>query len=201
MRTLHLVRHPRTTAAPGRCYGWSDFPLSDEGRSAAHALADSFASRSVDALYSSPLSRALETSRLIGRATGRDVTTLSELAEVNFGLFEGKTFEEIASTDPDTYRRWMSSPSRVRFPEGESHADLRVRAARALGVLTEQAGESVVVVSHAGPIRAIIAEAVGIDDDVVFRFDLLEGSVSVIEWRAGVACLRALNVGAAGGPR
>jgi broad specificity phosphatase PhoE len=197
---LYLVRHPPTTAAPGHCYGRTDLPLSEGGRRAALELAESFAALRVDAIYASPLQRARDTAEPIGRATGHEVTTLDDLAEIDFGAFESRAFDDIASENPGVYEEWMSSPSAVQFPRGESYVDLKRRAGGALGEIRgRHPGQRVAVVSHVGPIRAILADALGLKDELVFRFDVVEGSVAVVEWRAGVACLRALNLRPQGG--
>jgi broad specificity phosphatase PhoE len=197
---LYLVRHPPTAAPPGRSYGRTDVPLSEDGRRVALEVAASFARLGVDAIYASPLERARVTAAAIGRAAGRNVTTLDDLAEIDFGVFEDRTFDEIASEHPGAFKEWMSSPSTVQFPRGESYIDLKRRAGSALSEIRfRHPSQRVVVVSHAGPIRAILAGALGVDDELVFRFDVVEGAVAVVEWRAGVGCLRALNLRPVGG--
>jgi broad specificity phosphatase PhoE len=88
----------------------------------------------------------------------------------------------------------MDDPAQVRFPGGESLADLRARVLPALEqVRADHEGEAVAVVAHGGVIRVVVAEALGLDDSAIFRLDQAEGGVSVVDWLDGVPLLRAAN--------
>lgn len=183
---LYLVRHAATAAwAAGRCCGRTDVPLSAEGRRDAERLAAAFADIGVAAVYASPLRRAVATAEPIAAAAGRPVTTSAGLAEVDFGAFEGRTFDEIARAEPELYARWMSAPAAVRFPGGETFADVRARAVAAADAIARRHPAAVVVaVAHGGPVRALLGAALGLPDDEVFRLDVAHASVRVVEWGA-----------------
>lgn len=190
-----LVRHAETEqSARGRCYGRLDVRLSLRGLRQAQALADALAGLPLAAVYSSPLIRALDTARPLAAARGVDVSLLEALAELDFGEVEGLTYDEIEAERPELFRAWMDDPARVRFPGGESLADLRARVLPALEQIRAcHAGEAVAVVAHGGVIRVVLADALGVEDGALFRLDQAEGGVSVVDWLEGVPLLRAAN--------
>ena len=190
-----LVRHAAAEeSARGRCYGRLDVLLSPRGLRQAEALAGALADHPLAAVYASPLTRALDTARPIAAAQGLEPAVLDALAELDFGEVEGLRFDEIEVAHPELFRTWMDDPARVRFPAGEGLDDLR---ARVLPVLAEirarHEREAVAVVAHGGVIRVVLAEALGLDDGALFRLDLSEGGVSVVDWLDGVPLLRVAN--------
>jgi broad specificity phosphatase PhoE len=187
-----LVRHTEPEAsARGRCYGRLDVDLSDEGRRHADALGTALASFGVKALFSNPLRRARETARLIGACLDLEPRVHAGLAD--FGELEGRTYEEIAVSDPALYRAWMQRPTAVRFPGGESYADLRDRVLAALAeIRAEHPGSVVALVAHGGVIRVILASALALRDEI-FGFAQDYGGVSVVEWDGEIARVQIVN--------
>lgn len=190
-----LVRHTEVDeSARGRCYGRLDVGLSADGRRHADVLAAVLADELFTAVYSSPLTRALDTARLLASVHDLVPRELDALAELDFGEVEGMTYEEIEARRPELFRAWMDEPATVRFPGGESLADLRTRVLPALAMIrARHEGDAVVVVAHGGVIRIVLAEALGLADDAFFRLDQSEGGVSVVDWLDGVPLLRAAN--------
>jgi broad specificity phosphatase PhoE len=188
-----LVRHAETEkSARGRCYGRLDVRLSARGLRQAEALA--LVDHRFAAVYSSPLARALDTARPIADAQGLEPIVLDAIVELDFGEVEGLRFDEIEAARPELFRAWMDEPARVRFPGGEGLADLRARVLPALAeIRARHEREAVAVVAHGGVIRVVLAEALGLDDGALFRLDLSEGGVSVVDWLDGVPLLRAAN--------
>jgi broad specificity phosphatase PhoE len=192
---LYLVRHAEPDeSVRGRCCGRTDVPLSAAGLASARRLAAAFAGLDVAAVYSSSLRRAVDTAAPLAAALGSRVTCHDALAEIDFGELEGRTFDEVALSHPDLYERWMSAPAAVRFPGGESYADVRARAvAVATEIVRRHRDASAIAVAHGGPIRAIVAAALEMPDRAVFRLDVRYGSVTLIEWIGDTPVLRALN--------
>jgi broad specificity phosphatase PhoE len=183
---LVLVRHCEPAEdARGRCYGSLDVGLSDAGRAHARELASRL---SADAVWTSPRLRALETSEPLTPAPLVD----DDLRELDFGELEGRTFDEIAASEPKLYRAWMETPTQVRFPGGESYADLKTRALRSLDRIAEEY-ESAILVTHGGVIRAGLATWLGIPDESIFRIDVSYGGVTVVERVAGTPVVRMVN--------
>jgi alpha-ribazole phosphatase/probable phosphoglycerate mutase len=186
---LVLVRHAEPVAdSRGRCYGRLDVGLSEHGRRQAAALALTLRDEQIDLVVSSPRARAVETAAALGRAFDVD----DRLCELDFGDFEGRTYDELERDEPELFRRWMSSPTTVRFPNGESYADLRRRATAALADVRSRA-ESAVVVTHGGVIRSGLAAWLELPDHAIFRLDQRYCGVTVVEWIGDEPVVRVLN--------
>ena len=192
---LVLVRHAETEAfARGRCYGTLDVGLSPAGRAQAAALADAVAGERLAAVVSSPRVRATQTAAAIAERHALEARVEPDLAELDFGELEGRTYDEIAASLPDLYEAWMTRPTTVRFPGGESYADLAARARRAVRSLRERhARQQVVAVTHGGVVRAVLSDPLGIADELIFRIAVDPASISVVEWVEDVPIVRAVN--------
>ncbi|MGH2995110.1 MAG: histidine phosphatase family protein [Gaiellaceae bacterium] len=190
-----LVRHAEPDpAVRGRCYGALDVSLSPEGRRRARVLAEALEGHSLAAVYASPRRRALETARPIAAAHGLTTVVDEDLRELDFGELEGRTYEEIAVAHPALYAAWMHQPTEVRFPGGESYQDLRRRVSRALAQLrARHTGDAVAVVAHGGVNRVVLAEALALPPEAVFRLGQDPGAVSVVDWMADLPLVRLVN--------
>ena len=193
---LVLIRHlDADESLRGRVYGALDVPLSPAGERRAGLLANTLADLPLAAVYSSPLQRALGMAKLL--ATGRGLVPVVHegLRELDFGDLEGRTYEEIEANWADVFRSWMRHPSRTAFPGGESFAELRARVLAAVEEIRALHPSGVVaVVAHGGVVRAILADALSLPDDALFRLDQSHGGVSVVDWLANAPLVRAMNV-------
>jgi alpha-ribazole phosphatase/probable phosphoglycerate mutase len=190
---LVLVRHAEPAEdAHGLCYGSLDVGLSDEGRRHAAELATVLVGTAYDAVYTSPRLRARETAAPLGAARGLTPVVVDDLREIDFGDFEGRRYDEIEQSEPELFRAWMETPTRVRFLGGESYADLRLRALRALDAI-KAAHTCAVVVTHGGVARAGLAEWLGMPDEAIFRLGQSYGGITIVDWLDGTPVLRLLN--------
>jgi Fructose-2,6-bisphosphatase len=180
--TLVLVRHGTTPTTgkelPGRAAGLS---LSELGRAeaerTAHYLRISF--DSIAAVYSSPLERTSETAQLIAGAFGKKVVPTDELLELDCGSWTGEKLSTV--TKRREWKDLMSHASTFRFPEGETFNDVLARMRSFLsGVAVEFPGETVIAVSHADPIRAVVTDALGLHLDQVHRVNISPASVTLL---------------------
>jgi broad specificity phosphatase PhoE len=186
---LLLIRHAQPEDdARGRCYGRLDVGLSPAGEKAAERLAESLRGVALDAVYSSPRRRALETAALLGAPRVDE-----RFGELDFGELEGKTYDDVAREQPELFRSWMVSPTQVRFPGGESWADLRARVDAAIADVLAANGGVVAVVTHGGVVRAVLARVLGLADERVFAFDVGYARVSVVDWFDSAAVVRVVN--------
>ncbi|MFP4235092.1 MAG: MSMEG_4193 family putative phosphomutase [Nitriliruptoraceae bacterium] len=178
--TLVLVRHATTAATGKRLGGWTPGVHLDEGGVAqAEATAGRLAEAAIVAVYASPLERTQETARIIARAHGLRVRTRRGLGEVDYG--------EWTDTPLGQLRRrtlWpviQATPSRVTFPGGES---IRAAQARAVdeteALASEHPGQTVVCVSHADVIKAVVAHHLGMPLDTFQRLVISPASVTVL---------------------
>ena len=195
MTRLLLVRHAEAEhTTRGRCYGSLDVGLSADGHRQAAALAAALRPEPVTAVVASPRRRALDTARPIAAAHGLEVEVVPELRELDFGELEGRTYDEIAASLPELYAAWMTRPTEVSFPGGESYADLRERALGAVAALRGrlEAGTAVVV-AHGGVVRAVVADVLGLPDERIFRRAVGPASVTTVEWLGGEPVVAGLN--------
>lgn len=125
---LWLIRHPEPDeAVRGICYGSLDVPLSRRGIERAQSIARLLSSHHLDAIYTSPSKRCVETARCIGAGRSCAVEPADGLRELDFGDFEGRSYNDIAELHPDRYREWMESPTEVQFPGGENFSQMADR--------------------------------------------------------------------------
>lgn len=148
---LILVRHAETEHnVAGIVQGWSDSALSERGARQTRALATRVASLEPNAIFSSPLERAMIMARAIAEATGLEIVTFDDLREVNLGRWEGQSYLDIRRNEAEAARRWRDDPD-YPCPDGESHNDVLVRMKRALAAAA--AATRPVVVTHGTAIR------------------------------------------------
>jgi probable phosphomutase (TIGR03848 family) len=198
-----LVRHGSTattgTELPGRASG---LHLSDAGRAQAEAVAARIAlasgngrkRRSVAAVYSSPLERTRETAAPIADATGRHVQVDDGLLELDIGDWTGLDLKA-ARKRPEwvTIQRY---PSGFTFPGGESFVDMQARIVACVERLrSAHPGGTIVAVSHADPIRAAVAHAMGTHLDLFQRVVISPCSLTAIAYGAGGPLVLTVNSG------
>jgi probable phosphomutase (TIGR03848 family) len=196
--TILLVRHGQTPTTgkmlPGRAPG---LHLSESGVAQAERAAQRIAEiTKVDAVYCSPLERARETAAPIGRALGLRPKVRRGLLECDFGDWTGR-----ALTDLMKLPEWgtvQRAPSTFRFPNGESFSEMQHRIVGALDELrVAHPGGTIVCVSHADPIKAAMAHALGTHLDLFQRIVVSTCSISAVAWSMGGPV--ALTVNSTGG--
>lgn len=172
---LFLVRHGETAGnAEGRYIGWSDLPLSERGAAQAEALGRRLAAEPITVVFSSDLLRTSATAAAIAAPHGLRHRTDPGLRELRFGAFEGRTYNEIADQNRTALEAWITDPETVAPPGGETLAQLRRRV---LLALPRQDGA--VVVTHGGPIRALLSGWTG---RPFWDFAVPTGSLTVVRF-------------------
>ena len=182
-----FVRHGRTpttgTKLPGRA---PNLHLSDEGKSQAEMIAkeiktssSSFLGTKVSAVYASPMERTQETAKPIAKTLNLRVRTLQGLNECDFGDWTGRRLRDLSKLK--SWSTIQKQPSSFRFPNGESFTEMQNRMLKTVDkILERHSGETVVCVSHADPIKAILASAVGTPLDLFQRILVGPCSASVV---------------------
>lgn len=176
-----LVRHGVTAETGKVLYGREPgHPLSETGAQQVEATAARLAGFPIAAIYSSPIERTRQTAAPIARSHGLTVELLDAVIESDAGEFTGQTFSDLAKLD--SWKAVHRSPSRFAFPGGESFASLQARTVTALEELAKRhPGETIVVVSHADPIRAALVHYTGSHLDHIDKFAVSPASVNIIE--------------------
>jgi broad specificity phosphatase PhoE len=180
MTTFYLVRHGACDGLGETLWGrMANVCLNEEGKTQAQRLAEQFRSVQLDAVYSSPLERALETAEAIGRSANLEVKQSAALNEIDFGDWSGKSFD--ALSHDEHWRRFNTQRSVTKIPGGESFLDAQARVIAELQRLSEvHKDKRVAIVSHADVIKAAVGYVAGTPVDLVQRFDISPGSVSII---------------------
>lgn len=155
---LIIIRHGKTYWNNERRYqGHVNIELSPEGIAQAKELQKRLASSKIDAIYSSDSSRAFRTAEIIAEPHGLKVIPTLGLKEINFGVWEGLTYDEILRDYPEELKIWQESPQDLRIKNGETFTFIRDRAVTAVKeILQEYPGGTVAFVSHGGTIAALI---------------------------------------------
>lgn len=188
MGTAYLLRHGETEYhAQQRLLGRLDIGLNERGREQARKVVDFFRGLRLDAIYSSPLKRCLETAEPVARERGLTIQVLEGLMEVDMGDWDGRTFEELFREEGELVGKWMRNPSSVAIPGGEDFGTVRDRVMSAVReIVSRHPGDQrVLVVSHGGPIRGILCEALGMELDGMFRIQIDLASISAVKYFDG----------------
>lgn len=154
-----MIRHGQTDFnLERRLQGALPVTLNDCGRAQSRAVAQQLKSAGIDAIFSSPRPRALETAQIIGAVLQQPITTDERLAEIAFGDFEGHTFAEVKEHFPVAYRKWESGYRPYRVPNGESRMDVQQRMQAAWDDLVSRPGlGTVAIVSHSSAMIIMLA--------------------------------------------
>ena len=193
------MRHGKTpttgSTLPGRAKG---LHLSDEGKGQAEAVAARLAELpKIDAIYASPLERARETAAPIAAARGLRTRIDKGLLECDFGDWTGAELKALMKLPEWT--TVQRSPSTFRFPNGESFTEMQTRIVSALDrICHAHPGGTVVCVSHADPIKAAVAHAMGTHIDLFQRIVISTCSISAVAYHVGGPVV--LTVNSTGGP-
>lgn len=172
MTQIILVRHGQTPWNRDKIFrGSKDIPLNDQGREEARLAGEWLKGETIHAAYTSPLSRSRETAQAIAQHhDGLEVKDLPGLSDLCYGDWEGLPLTEVKVKYADLYRQWETAPHLVRFPNGETLAELRGRALSAvIEVVHRHSGETVLLSAHRAVNKVLIAAFIGLDDSHFWR--------------------------------
>jgi broad specificity phosphatase PhoE len=156
MNGLLIIRHAETGLAGAFC-GHTDPPVNAHGQQQIRDLIERLADESIDAIWSSDLSRAVTTANALARAFDATVTTSRALREINFGEWEGLKWNEIELRDQAYARRWIEAFPHLPAPGGELFSDFEARVQSEVDRLLLLAQDKrIAVVTHAGVMRLVL---------------------------------------------
>lgn len=178
IRTFYLIRHGETVFnAESRIQGQSDAPLSERGRRQAEAVADALADAPIDAIFSSPLRRALETASCLAAKLSLPIRTDPRLMELNAGVFEGRLRSELEAESSPEFLQWLAGGDEFTIPGGESRRQLAQRGGDALRALAAEGYRTTVVVTHGGWLSATLKSLLHLPQPLP-PFSLGNGSIT-----------------------
>ena len=180
---FYLIRHGQTDwNQEGRYQGWTDIPLSEEGKRQAAALGERFRRLPLDALYVSPLKRAQQTAMPISEITGVPIRTEEHFKEINFGSWEGHTIAELEEKFPNEYRSFYLDPFSSVFPGEGSFQAVAKRAVEGFRELLEKhKGKTIAVVSHGGLLRVMLVSLLEMDTSFYRKTWMSNTSITTVD--------------------
>ncbi|KJS80178.1 MAG: phosphoglycerate mutase [Peptococcaceae bacterium BICA1-8] len=184
MIRIIFVRHGQTAWNDlGLYQGHTDVPLNKAGIEQASKAAQRLKSEKLSAIYSSDLLRAKQTAEIIAVEHNLTVNTMTEFREINFGVWEGKTYKEINETYPQLLKTWLSEPENLKIPEGETFSEMLKRVWEGLKtVLAKHQDETVILVAHGGTIGALICNILEIKLNNLWRIKQGNTGITIIEF-------------------
>ena len=191
-----LVRHGQTEwNRVERFRGRADVPLNETGLAQAEATGQRVAAEwRPTAVYSSPLSRAVQTAEAIARHFDLPVQVHPGLADIDYGEWQGLSPDEARQRWPEQVDRWYNHPEQARIPAGETLADLRARAMQTINELAARhPGETIVLVGHTVINRIILLGALGLGNERFWRLRQDTCAINVFEAEQGDFTLVTLN--------
>lgn len=182
MTRLILIRHGQTDySLQNRYCGFSDPPLNNKGIWQAESLAARLKDLKVDRVYSSDLKRAYETAAIIFKSNSVEKT--ENFREMNFGIFERLRYEEILQKHSKLYRNWIDNPLKIKIPNSESLNELNKRVKEKLYfILSQYKGRTISVVTHGGPIRVILCDALKFNLGAFWQIEQDSGALNIIDY-------------------
>ena len=180
--TVLLIRHAHSTMA-GRFCGHSDPPLSDTGQKQLCQIAEHLERWPIAKVYTSDLKRAHATAAAIAARRSVPLVVRAGLREINFGEWEGRSWEEIEATASAAATSWLNHYPRRAAPGGQSLKQYRLQVEAELrGILKELDQDRIAIVTHAGFIRAALVNILNIAEGSMHRVEIDYGGVTVLHY-------------------
>ncbi len=174
--------------------GFTDTELNAAGRRQATRLGDALAAETFDAVYSSDLKRTLQTAEIVTGERSLEIVSCLDLREWNYGSCEGLTFGEIGEQYPDVAALCANFAPELEFPGGEDFAGFETRTCGFLDRLADhQPSETVLVVSHSGPLKVLLCRLLGIETFHWMKFAVENASLTIVRTSSRGALLARLN--------
>jgi broad specificity phosphatase PhoE len=183
MKQLYLIRHGETAANKDDAFRQLDTPLCDRGREQAREARACFAELELDAVFSSPLPRSLETAEIV--FPGREITADDLLVNLDLGDWAGQPKAQVRESQPELWRLWVEHPEQLQIPGGGTLGQVFQRSVAFLGQIERSTLSDVAAVTHRSVIKALLAAAVGLDDRYYWKFHMDNCSVSLLRYEAG----------------
>ena len=195
---VYLIRHGETTAnSEKRFAGVMDVSLTPKGELQAEQAGEKLKTVEFDAFYCSDLKRAMDSATIIGKYQTLKPTVLSELREMNFGIWEGKRMAEIKDQDSVLLDKWFKDFDNFVVPSGESVKEMFERVTKAYKKIIEPYNPDddvkIAIVAHGGVIQALLSYLCYGDNTGYWRFRVDNCGINTIEYVMGYPVIRGLN--------
>ena len=188
-----LIRHGETEWSYQKRYcGFTDIDLNEKGRQQAGRLLKRLSKEKIHKVYSSDMKRTVKSAKIVFKDL--PVEELLDLREMNFGIFEGLTYQDIMEKYPRVYGEWLESPLDIIIPQGEGLKSLARRVRKALRrILSQNSNKTVAVFTHGGPIRVILCDILKLGLKEIWQIEIWLASISITEFVKGRGKIHLLN--------
>jgi len=195
MVEIILARHGETEWNATEIFrGRADVALNDTGLRQAQLLGEYLSHEKIDAVYSSPLQRAVKTAAAVAGFHKLDVNIADNLNDIDCGEWQGLTLREVKERYEELYQDWLDTPEQVRLPGGESLAEVRGRAVPFVQDAVMRCGEGkIVLVSHRVVNKVLICALLGLDNSLFWSFKLDTGGITRFKFDKNRVVLTSLN--------
>jgi len=187
MKKIYLARHGESLWNTLKMIqGQKDVPLTEKGIKQAKLLGKRLKDEKIDKIYSSDLLRAYETARIVGEIINVEVIPCKEFREINFGIWEGMSNEELNKLYKKEYELWLREPEKLILEGAETLYDLQNRAISGINKIINAENNNlnnILIVSHSATIKAIILGLLDMNISYFKNLALGNVSLSVIEFR------------------
>jgi broad specificity phosphatase PhoE len=186
MAKLILARHGETTWNVEKVFrGRADVSLDEVGIKQAELLGKYLSDWRLEAIYSSPVKRALDTANIVARYQKVPVRIAEGLIDFDFGEWQSLSEQEAKRLYPAIFNEWHNNPHKVEMPGGESMEDVRRRAVEVVNdVLSRHQGD-VLLVSHRVVIKVLICYLLGLDNSHFWNIHQDVGGITILDYADG----------------
>ncbi|HKL13240.1 MAG TPA: alpha-ribazole phosphatase [Halanaerobiales bacterium] len=190
-----LVRHGETEWNKNSRYqGVMDVDLNEKGQKQAQQLYEFLKDEEFDTIYSSTLKRAYETIQDIAKYQNKEVITIADLMEIDFGKWEGLTFSEIEKDYPDLAKKWAKDPTCCKPPEGEHIKEVEQRVGKTIDkIVDDNPDQKILIATHGGIVRIVFAYLLDLPLSRIFSIEVENVSISRIKFYKHYPVVKLLN--------
>jgi alpha-ribazole phosphatase len=186
MVEIIIVRHGETEWNVGEIFrGRVDIGLNETGKKQAELLAQYLSDLKIEAIYSSPLKRAMEVAQAIAKYHRLNVEVSQGLNDLDFGEWQGLPRREVREKYPEVYAEWVNHPERVKLPGGESLDEVRKRALTVVDEVIAKYQGNIILVSHRVVNNALICALLGLDNSHFWNIRLDTCGVTTFDYENG----------------
>jgi len=187
MTEIILARHGETEWNVGEIFrGRADVELNETGIKQAELLAEYLRSANIEAVYSSPLKRALRTAEMVASYHQLEVEIAPGLIDFDFGKWQGLPYQEVKEKYRELYIKWIEYPDKVKMPAGESLDDVRKRATGVIDeVIAKKYEGAVVLVAHRVVNKVLICALLGLDNSHFWNIRQDTAGITTVTYENG----------------
>jgi broad specificity phosphatase PhoE len=181
---IYLARHPETIGNQQQLiYGKTHYAYTENGQAQLETLVNTVVGLSMDRIYASPLERITKITDVIAKEVEVPITFDQRLEEMNFGIFEGLTVEEVKEKYLDIYEKYLDAYDKFAIPEGENFLDFRCRVLAFVKEILMTEDQTVLILTHGRVIKEIIEYLLDLKDGQGWCIQVQPGAVALIEYK------------------